>query len=102
MTAATKLWANVDSLKKYDLVLLACEGDQNAAQKPATSLQAMYDYTKVGGRVFASHWHNYWLERARRRGRTRRCSITSPISPTPSPRRSTRPSPRAAPSPIGS
>jgi hypothetical protein len=63
MTASTKLWANVDSLKKYDLVLLACEGDQNAAQKPATSLQAMYDYTKVGGRVFASHWHNYWLEK---------------------------------------
>jgi hypothetical protein len=60
--ASTSLWADVDSLMKYDIVLLACEGDQNAATKPQSSLQAMFDYTSKGGRVFASHWHNYWLE----------------------------------------
>lgn len=58
---ATDLWATTDSLMKYDLVLMACEGGQNPNQKQ-NSLQAMFDYTSKGGRVFASHWHNYWLE----------------------------------------
>jgi len=60
-SASTKLWADTASLSAYDLVLLACEGGQNTGTKPAASRQAMFDYTKTGGRVFASHWHNYWL-----------------------------------------
>lgn len=59
---ATDLWATVDSLKAYDVVLMACEAGQHTGEKPAASLQAMFDYTSLGGRVFASHWHNYWLE----------------------------------------
>ena len=58
---ATELWANVDALKKYDIVILSCEGDTREAQKPMTSRQAVYDYASLGGRVFASHWHRFWF-----------------------------------------
>jgi hypothetical protein len=58
----TTLWATAASLGAYDVVLMSCEGDTFAQQtKPATALKAMYDYTNNGGRVFASHYHNYWV-----------------------------------------
>ncbi len=60
-TPATSLWASVESLRRYDTVILACEGEPFGDDKPEASLQAMFDYTSLGGRVFASHWHNYWL-----------------------------------------
>ncbi|MCC6553308.1 MAG: carboxypeptidase regulatory-like domain-containing protein [Polyangiaceae bacterium] len=59
---ATSLWGTLDSLMDYDIVLLACEADQHAEQKPPGALGAMLEYTSNGGRVFASHWHNYWLQ----------------------------------------
>jgi hypothetical protein len=61
-TPATTLWGDLPNLMAYDIVLLACEGGQNPNEKPQNSLQALFDYTLQGGRVFASHWHNYWLE----------------------------------------
>jgi len=59
--ASTTLWGSLSSLQAYDVTLLACEGDTYPTTKPATALKAMYDYLNVGGRVFASHYHHYWV-----------------------------------------
>ena len=56
------LWSSVNTLKPYDIVILSCEGNQYPGSKPTTALTAMKDYADLGGRVFASHWHNIWLE----------------------------------------
>jgi len=62
--SATMWWQNVDNLKKFDAVILSCEGAQNPDTKPQPALDAMKAYADFGGRVFASHWHNIWIEGA--------------------------------------
>jgi hypothetical protein len=61
-TDAAALWSSPANLAAYDVLFLSCEGGQRPETKGATALQAVHDYAGVGGRVFASHWHNYWLE----------------------------------------
>ena len=63
-TGAATLWESAAELKKYDVVLLACEGaDHTMANKTAQALQTtLLEYTRVGGRAFLSHWHHMWLE----------------------------------------
>jgi len=61
---ATTLWSDLPSLSNYDVTFLSCEGNQNPQTKPPEALAAMKQYADLGGRVFASHWHNYWLEAA--------------------------------------
>jgi hypothetical protein len=61
LSPADDLWASSDSLMKYDIVILSCEGAANANQKPMAMREALYDYASRGGRVFASHWHNVWF-----------------------------------------
>lgn len=58
---ATELWSTADALKKYDIVILSCEGGTLEEEKPPTARQALYDYASLGGRVFASHWHHVWF-----------------------------------------
>jgi hypothetical protein len=59
----TTLWDSVDHLKQYDVVFLSCEGgSQHPENKGAGAIDAMGAYTDLGGRVFMSHWHNYWIE----------------------------------------
>jgi hypothetical protein len=62
LTPATELWSQRDDLAAYDVVFLSCEGDQNPGTKPESARQALFDYSNLGGRVFASHWHNYWIQ----------------------------------------
>jgi len=61
LTSSADLWASKDSLMKYDITILSCEGGANEREKPMSARQAMYDYASAGGRVFASHWHNVWF-----------------------------------------
>jgi hypothetical protein len=62
LTSADELWASAESLLKYDITILSCEGDAFERQKPMAMRNAMYQYESQGGRVFASHWHNIWFE----------------------------------------
>jgi hypothetical protein len=61
LTPATDLWASQDSLMKYDITMLSCEGGEFANEKPMAAREAMYQYASLGGRVFASHWHAVWF-----------------------------------------
>ncbi|HEX4419038.1 MAG TPA: hypothetical protein VH165_14100 [Kofleriaceae bacterium] len=59
---AQTLWTNLDQMKKYDLVFFSCEGAQYPDNKPQAAIDTVKAYADFGGRVFATHWHNLWLE----------------------------------------
>ena len=67
--SATPFWASANNLKAYDIVILSCEGQQNPDTKPQAAIDAMKAYADLGGRVFASHWHNVWIGGAYQIGR---------------------------------
>jgi hypothetical protein len=56
---ATQLWDDPNTLAKYDVVLLPCEGMQ--LDKTSTEQQNLIAYTGAGGRVFISHYGYTWL-----------------------------------------
>ncbi len=63
--AAASLWSSEATLKQYDIVMLSCEGgtpDTHLETLTGTPLQNMYDYGNAGGRIFATHFHYYWIE----------------------------------------
>ncbi|MEO8185331.1 MAG: carboxypeptidase-like regulatory domain-containing protein, partial [Deltaproteobacteria bacterium] len=61
---AQALWNDLESLARYDVVLMSCDGDRdNVENKSERSFEAMYDYLNQGGRVFGSHYQGVWLER---------------------------------------
>ncbi len=61
-TPAHQFWNDLNKLMQYDVVVLSCEGAQHPETKSAAALRAIYDYANAGGRILASHWHNYWFE----------------------------------------
>jgi hypothetical protein len=64
-TDAETWWeGGMSSLNAYDLILHSCEGvtDTMDTNKSMNARMAMQMYADLGGRVFASHWHNYWIE----------------------------------------
>lgn len=61
---ADALWSDAAALASYDVVLLACEGTHTVDNKPASSAQALLDYTHLGGRLFVGHEHHPFIELA--------------------------------------
>ncbi len=60
---APVLWGSLVNLMQYDMVLMACEGNQYADQKSLTARDNLVKYAGVGGRLFFTHWHNVWIEK---------------------------------------
>lgn len=58
---AESLWGQPAKLARYDVVMFSCEGAQHPETKPQAALEAVHDYADQGGRVFLSHWHNFWM-----------------------------------------
>jgi hypothetical protein len=51
------LWDSAADIDPYDIVILSCEGNETYM----ANQQVLFDYAKVGGRVFASHFHYAWF-----------------------------------------
>ena len=63
ITGVQPFWTSLPNLKKYDMVLLGCEGgehNENKGGNPTST--AIHDYTEAGGRVFGTHYHYTWLQ----------------------------------------
>jgi hypothetical protein len=67
-TPAQDFWNDSGQLKKYDLVLLSCEGSEALENKGGTlatnpgARASMYEYLNLGGKVFATHYHYSWFK----------------------------------------
>ena len=63
---ATSLWSNPTKLATYDMIGFACEGSTSKYidQKPQTSVDNVAAYANSGGRLFLTHLHFSWLQRA--------------------------------------
>ena len=61
-TPVVPWWDDAANLRKYDMILHSCDGQENPNNKSMAARMALQQYADIGGRVFASHWHNYWFE----------------------------------------
>jgi hypothetical protein len=60
---AGTLYASIDKMMSYDVVFLACEGGGRGTfeKYAATEFTNVQQYADRGGRIFGSHYHNYWV-----------------------------------------
>ena len=59
---SSSFWSSSANLAAYDQVMVACGAVQNPANTiPQSALDAMRAYADAGGRIYLSHWQNYWL-----------------------------------------
>jgi hypothetical protein len=61
ITPAQNLWGDINELKKYDLTILSCEGDEELGDKPSPDQATMYNYLEAGGRTFATDFMYTWM-----------------------------------------
>lgn len=62
LKTVNELWSSTASLMRYDIVLMACEGDSGQSEgRSAAEYQAVRGYGDMGGRVFGSHYHTNWV-----------------------------------------
>lgn len=59
---AQSLWDSEAELKKHDIVILSCEGNEINATKSQLARDNIKKYLDAGGRVFASHYHYTWFK----------------------------------------
>jgi hypothetical protein len=67
---AGALWNDISQLAKYDMLLLACGGNQSVTDPSKTSPNPISDAAKAnmvnylahGGRVFGEHYHWAWIK----------------------------------------
>jgi hypothetical protein len=56
------LWASLPNMMRYDLVLMACEGDSGQSEgRTAAQYAVVRGYADMGGRIFGSHYHENWV-----------------------------------------
>lgn len=56
--AAPALWASLDEMKKFDVVINSCECTENNTNK--TAPDRLREYADIGGRVLGTHFHYTW------------------------------------------
>ena len=64
------LWGDINQLAQYDVLMLACGGNQSATNPAKTSPNPISDAAKAnmvnylshGGRAFAEHYHWAWIK----------------------------------------
>ncbi len=57
---ASSLWSSLESLARYDMVLLSCECGERLENKGPSANEAMTRYLETGGRIFTTDFMYTW------------------------------------------
>jgi hypothetical protein len=60
-TSGATLWAS-PNITRYDIVVNACECDEQPGEKPQSSIDNLVAYANAGGRLFNTHYQYYWID----------------------------------------